>query len=123
MFNPLSTMRAYSKENAENVVKPPRNPVVTNSLSKLLGVQYEAISSIRTPIKKQPNILTKNIGAGKYVRKNVGKWRHKMVLKIAPKAPPMPTATITLNFIMYINLLSYCLYFHQILIIDFLREG
>ena len=54
----------FSKAKAENVVKPPQNPVASNNLSGWLN-DDRSISAKRIPINKHPTMLTRKFAQGK----------------------------------------------------------
>jgi hypothetical protein len=61
IYRLFSVNKAYSRENDENVVKPPSTPVVKNALIVGDTNQYEDINSVKPPIAKHPTILTTKI--------------------------------------------------------------
>src|SRR5438105_6099911 len=81
-----------SPENVENVVKPPRNPVVTMRRASGDSKVWRVMSSIANPIRRPPNRLATSVPSG-----SVGKTGLRTMLKPqrihAPTAAPPPTAS------------------------------
>src|SRR5438067_5048475 len=80
-----------SPENVENVVKPPRKPVVTSSRASGDSKVWRVMISIANPINRPPNRFAASVPSG-----SVGNTGFRTMLRPqrthAPTAAPPPTA-------------------------------
>lgn len=83
-----------SRENVENVVKPPKKPVFKSSKKWEETPLLKAIAETK-PIKTHPNKLTKKVAIGKTPSNVIFPAKY---LNIAPRAPPIPTSKISVIF-------------------------
>src|SRR5438552_12604850 len=82
-----------SPENVENVVSPPRNPVVTSSRASGESTAWRVMNSIAKPISRPPNRFAASVPNGSVG--NTGLNRLPSPQRIhAPTAAPPPTARI-----------------------------
>ncbi len=95
--SPSWSILTFSKENVENVVSAPRNPVITNALYSGCAVWAKYIAA--NPIIKLPKILTLSVPIGKKEFENFWIPVASKNLEIAPKNPPAPINNKRVKFI------------------------
>jgi hypothetical protein len=67
---PFRIISRFSEANAENVVKPPQNPVAKSNFSSFVSFVVLIVAPKTIPIKRHPSILTKKVPSGKIDGKN-----------------------------------------------------
>ena len=83
-------MRVYvSMLNAENVVNPPKKPIIKNSFNGYFG-EFMILLFINNPIIKQPTILIANVPIGKSIIKNLLNSIEHKYRNMEPINPPAP---------------------------------
>src|SRR6476660_6555892 len=85
-----------SAENVENVVRPPKNPVVMSSRTSGDSTAWRVISSIATPISRPPTRFAASVPSGT-VGKTGFSANESPQRSHAPTAAPRPTAAIELS--------------------------
>jgi len=82
--------------NAENVVNPPKTPMIKNSLNEYLD-KFMILSFIKSPIKKHPKILIIKVPMGNSFINNLLNNIENKYLDMDPINPPIPINNSNFN--------------------------